>query len=120
MTVFRTPRPALLAVGIALCLLRSVSAQEIQWRYDYNKARQEAAQQNRPLLIDFGREQCVWCVQLDVKTFTDPEVRTTVNDRFIPLKIDAGRYPDLVEKLNIRSFPTLVFANSEGRILYYQ
>jgi thioredoxin-like negative regulator of GroEL len=95
-------------------------AQDIEWRYDYNRARQEAADKSRPLLLDFGTEACFWCKQLDTRTFTDPEVRALLNERFVPLKVDANRHHDLAEKLNIRNYPTLVFASSDGRILGFQ
>jgi thioredoxin-like negative regulator of GroEL len=95
-------------------------AQDIAWRYDYNRARQEALDKSRPILIDFGTEACFWCKQLDTRTFTDPEIRALLNDRFVPLKVDAHRSPDLAEKLNIKNYPTLVFAGPDGRILGYQ
>jgi thioredoxin-like negative regulator of GroEL len=120
MIPIRTVRPGLIAVCAAFCLAQSAAAQQVEWRYDYNKARQEAAAKALPLLLDFGREGCIWCTQLDARTFTDPEVRTMLNERFIPVKIDGNRYPDLVEKLSIRSYPTVVFASAEGRILYFQ
>ena len=33
---------------------QSAIAQEVEWRTDYNKARQEAVEKNRPLVLDFG------------------------------------------------------------------
>ena len=53
------------------------------------------------------------------RTFIDPAVVALLNDRCVPLHIDAGR-PDLIEKMNIQTFPTLVYASPEGRVLGYQ
>ncbi len=111
---------ALGAVCCALLAAPAARAQDVEWRTDYNRARQEAAEKSRPLLIDFGTETCFWCKQLEARTFTDADIRTLLNERFVPLRIDAHRNADLAEKLNIRNYPTLVFASPDGRILGFQ
>jgi thioredoxin-like negative regulator of GroEL len=101
-------------------LARPVAAQEVKWRDDYKKAREEAQQTGRPLLLDLGTENCTWCKQLDQTTFRDPALVTLLNERFIPLKIDGDRSPSLVEALRVQKYPTLVFATANGAILGYQ
>jgi thioredoxin-like negative regulator of GroEL len=101
-------------------LLASTNAQEIEWRSDYGKARQEAVDKNRPLLIDVGTENCHFCKQLDLRTFKDPAIVAMLNERCIPLKIDADHNPKLAEALRVEYYPTLVFATAEGKILGYQ
>jgi hypothetical protein len=51
-----------------------LSAQEIAWRHDYAKARQEAKEKAPPMLLDFGTDQCAWCNKLDAETFQDSKV----------------------------------------------
>src|SRR4051812_43312249 len=108
----------------ALCLLFVCSpparTQEVEWRSDYNKARQEALDSGRPLIIDFGTETCFWCKQLDQRTFSDATVASLLNGRCIPLRIDAQRTPKLAEALHIQNYPTLVFASPDGQILGYK
>jgi hypothetical protein len=106
----------------AFCILNSTLAcgQEVSWRNDYNRARQEAIEKSLPLVIDIGTENCYWCKQLDLRTFRDPTLSSYLNERTIPLKVDAGRTPGLAEALNIQSYPTLVFAAPDGRILGVQ
>ena len=96
------------------------AAQEVEWRTDYGKARKEAVQKGLPLIIDFSTENCYWCRQLEQRTFTDAAVIALLNEHCVPLHIDAGRNPDLIEKMNIQSYPTLVYASPEGRVLGYQ
>jgi thioredoxin-like negative regulator of GroEL len=98
-------------------VLASVAAQEIQWRTNYNVARKEALSKDRPLVLDFGTEQCFWCKKLDATTFRDARVVETINVNFIPLKIDANADARLAEILGIQAFPTLVLAAPDGRIL---
>jgi thioredoxin-like negative regulator of GroEL len=95
-------------------------AQEVEWRLDYGKARQEAADKNRPLVIDVGTEHCHFCKQLDLRTFKDPAIIALLNQHCIPLKIDTDQHARLAELLRVEYYPTLVFATSEGKILGYQ
>jgi tetratricopeptide (TPR) repeat protein len=97
--------------------LSPVLAQEVRWRVDYNDARKEAQEKGLPLVLDFGTEACFWCKKLDDTTFRDPTISTALNDQFIPLKIDANRNPALAEALRIQSYPTLVLAAPDGKIL---
>lgn len=92
-------------------------AQDLEWRFDYTKARQEALAKNKPLIIDFGSDNCIWCRKLDEITFRDPAIVQILNQQYIPLKIDATRNPGLVEALKIQNFPTLVYASPDGQIL---
>lgn len=98
-------------------VLGSATAQEIQWRANYNLARKEALEKNRPLVLDFGTEHCFWCKKLDATTFLDPRVIAVMNEQFIPLKVDARRDARLTEYLRIQAFPTVVLAGPDGKIL---
>ena len=88
-----------------------------QWRTDYSAARKEAAETGRPLLLDFGTDACFWCKKLDATTFRDPQVVKTLNERFVAVKVDAQRNPRLAEALQIESYPTLVLATPDGKVI---
>ena len=76
--------PTLLAVCCSVVAVPAARAQEVEWRFDYNRARQEAEAKSRPLMIDFGTEACFWCKQLDTRTFSDPEVRRAAQRALYP------------------------------------
>lgn len=90
---------------------------EVKWRSDYHAARKEAQEKNLPLLIDFGTPGCFWCRKMDESTFRDPRIMALMNERYIPLKIDAEREVHLANVLNIESYPTFVAAAPDGRIV---
>lgn len=115
-----TPRPVVQAfLGLSVLLIGSASAfgQAPAWRYDYNSARREAVAKKRPILLDIGTENCFWCKRLDATTFRDPSIANLINENFIPLKIDAERDAVLTQKLQVQSYPTLVLAAPDGKIL---
>jgi thioredoxin-like negative regulator of GroEL len=91
--------------------------EEVAWRSDYGAARQEASRVHRPMLIEFSTARCFWCRKLEGTTLRDPRVVRRLNEDFIPLHVDAGRDTFLPGALNIHSFPTLVLAGPDGRIL---
>jgi thioredoxin-related protein len=92
-------------------------AQEVQWRSDYNAARKEAQEKNLPLMLDFGTDTCFWCKKLDQTTFHDASVVELLNVHFVPLRINAQKDAPLADALHIQSYPTLVLAAPDGKIL---
>jgi thioredoxin-like negative regulator of GroEL len=120
MIILRDARPQfrlfVSALVLAACA-RTAPAQSVQWRADYNAARKEATEKGRPILIDFGTENCMWCKKLDVSTFRDPAVVRQLNDNFVSLKMDADREPTLAQTLRISQYPTLVLAGPDGKII---
>jgi thioredoxin-related protein len=111
----RSLAPAVLAAILALA--GSLHADDVRWRSDYNIARREAIEKDRPLILDFVTQNCFWCKKLDASTFRDPTIVTVLNDRFIPLKVDAEKDPLLAQALRVNLYPTLVLASADGKIL---
>lgn len=106
----------LLPLSLALSA-GTAAADEVRWRRDYNSARKEAEEKNRPLMIDFGTEHCFWCKRLDTTTFQEASVISLLNEQYVPLKIDAEREAALAQTLHISSYPTIVFGAPDGRII---
>src|SRR5215471_7177806 len=79
----------------------------VEWRFDYNAAVKEAAESHRPILLNFGTASCGWCKKLDATTFHDRSVIETLNNQFVPIRIDADKNERLTEMIGVHSFPTL-------------
>jgi thioredoxin-like negative regulator of GroEL len=115
----RTLAARLGGLGVAMLFVCAgrLDAQEVMWRYDYNTARREAVEKGLPLVVDIGTENCFWCRKLEENTFRDAAVLEAMNQKFIPLKIDARRNQVLAEALRVTSYPTIVLAAPDGKIL---
>jgi thioredoxin-related protein/outer membrane protein assembly factor BamD (BamD/ComL family) len=96
---------------------QSAIGQEVQWRTNYDAARREATEKGRPILIDFVTDNCFFCKKLDAATFSNETVAALLNERFVPLKIDAARDVALAQALHVDRYPTLVLGSAEGIIL---
>src|SRR4051794_13386614 len=116
----RTLRILVLLIGPLAALPRPAAAQEtgeVKWRLEYTSARKEAQEKNLPLVIDFVTKKCYWCRKFEESTFKAAKVAATMNERYIPLKVDAEVDTTLAQALRITSYPTIVWATSDGRIL---
>ncbi len=90
---------------------------EVKWRYDYQAARKESQERGLPLIVDIGTQSCFWCRRLDETTFRDARVINVMNEKFVPLKVDAERHGALAQALRVTSYPTLVLAGPDGTII---
>ncbi len=102
---------------IGLAQDQSAAVQEVKWRSDYNQARKEAKDKGLPLVIDIGLKTCQPCKRMEETTFRDPKVVGVMNERFVPLKVDAEIDFQLASTLQITAYPTVVISNSDGKII---
>jgi thioredoxin-related protein len=113
----RPPIRLLWSLMVLLALSGSAFAQGVSWRTEYPRALKEASDSGKPLFVNVGTENCYWCKQLDLRTFKDAELVAVINERCVPLKINASESTYLVQALRVQSYPTLVFASPDGTIL---
>jgi len=106
----------LLFFVLALFTVRTF-ANEIEFSQGtYSDVLTKAKNENKILMIDFMTDWCKWCVELDNKVYTNPEVAAFANKNQINWKIDAekGEGPDLARKYNVSGYPTIVFVKGNG------
>jgi thiol:disulfide interchange protein DsbD len=85
---------------------------------DYETALAKAKAEGKVLLVDTYAEWCAQCHELDEKTWPDPAVQAWVKAHAIAVRIDTDKVrPDLAPKLGIRSYPTVLVLDGEGREL---
>lgn len=107
----------LAALMVAAFAIAASFSQSPAWRTDYAQARREATNKNKPILLEFVSENCVWCRKLESTTLSDPAVTSLLNEQYIPIKVDPHRDAEIIQRLQISSYPTLLLAAPDGRIL---
>ena len=78
-------------------------------------ARAVAAQ--KPVLLSIGAAWCHWTEEMDRVGYRDPRVVQLVTTRFIPIRIDADRRPDVSERYTLGGWPTTACLTPAGEIL---
>ena len=97
-----------------------------QWETSYKAALDQAAKQDKLVLLDFtGSDWCGWCIKLRKDTFSKPEFQKFAEEKLVLVELDFPRAkeqnPDLkkqnqelAEKFGIEGFPTLVLVDPKG------
>ena len=112
--------PAAIAGMLVLVLSPARGAdKQVEWRADYDTARKEAADKGRPLFLEFQTEECFHCRRLENGPFRDPAVVSLLNERYIPLRVDAAKSPRLTDALRIQAYPTMIIAAADGKIIAF-
>ncbi len=126
----KTFRRFLLSGLVALFLTSSVWAEEAVWLDSFVKAKTQAAEQGKDILVLFtGSDWCSWCVKLEGEVLNQDGFGSKVSADFVLLKLDFPRnktLADSVKKQNetlrdefkakhgFRGYPTVYLTDSEA------
>ncbi len=104
---------ALAAALLYVSVAASSAYAAITWAGNLNSALKEAKSKSKPVMADFYTDWCGWCKKLDRDTYADPEV-VSLSKKFICVKVNGDKYPDLVSKYGVSGYPTIIFLDPAG------
>lgn len=83
----------------------------IQWQSWDEAVFTRAQKENRLVVLDLEAIWCHWCHVMDQKTYTDPQVYTTIQKHYLPVRADQDARPDLSARYQDYGWPaTIIFA----------
>ncbi len=90
---------------------------DIAWREWTPLAFAEAEAGKKPVLLSLVTAWSDECRLMDQATYAHPEVAAAIEARFIPIRVDSDRRPDLNERYNLGGWPTTACLTASGDIL---
>lgn len=87
---------------------------------NWKEIQELAKKENKAIFIDVYTSWCGPCKKMAAEIFPQPKVGAMFNANFINYKIDAekGEGIELSNKYNAKAYPTYLFINSNGELIY--
>lgn len=92
-------------------------AGEIAWQTWSEEAFARAKRDDKPILLSISAVWCHWCHVMDETSYSDPQVIAAINERFVPVRVDNDRRPDVNARYNQGGWPTTAFLTPDGSLL---
>ncbi len=103
-----TPQPLILPAAKARPLLQHTT---------YPAAWRAAQKSNRPILVYVSMPNCHFCEKMKTQVYQLPRVKNLVTGSFETIHVDRYAHAKLVEKLQVKWYPTTVLVGPNNKIL---
>ena len=86
----------------------------------FSEALQMAKKENKLIFLYVNASWCGPCIELKMTTFISKAVGEQYNPAFINISLNGekGDGPALAIKYKVRGYPTFLFINSDGKVVY--
>jgi len=86
----------------------------------FQLAKEKAKSENKLIFMDAYTTWCGPCKWMSRNVFTDANVGSYYNDKFINIKVDMerGEGVDLAELFEVEAYPTLLFIDGNGKLVH--
>lgn len=84
----------------------------ITFNTNYDDATQQAINENKPLLIYFWADWCVWCNEYHENVFPQQDFKTAANN-YVRVAIDVDTNNPLIDTHRVRGPPVLILLDPE-------
>ncbi len=102
-------------------LWSGIAQSQVQFsQLSWPQALEQAKNESRYIFVDAFTDWCVWCKEMDRRTFSNKEAGDFMNPGFIALKMDMEKDTGVTfaMKYRVTGFPTFLIFSPEGRLVY--
>src|SRR3990170_2300900 len=89
----------------------------IAWHPWEKRIFEHAKKENKPILLAISASWCHWCHRMDRDTYEDDEIIEMINEKFVAIRVDADRDPEINERYNQGGWPSTAFLTHEGNVM---
>jgi uncharacterized protein YyaL (SSP411 family) len=93
-------------------------AREIRWREWGEEPFAESRDEAKPVLLAISAVWCHWCHVMDETTYSTDAIIDLINERFVPVRVDNDRRPDVNARYNMGGWPTTAILTDDGEIVH--
>lgn len=108
----------LLALAVTLLLSAVATARaaggDVPWRAWSETLFEEAARDDRFVLLNMAAVWCHWCHVMDRTTYSDPNVLAKLAEKYIPVRVDQDARPDLSYCYENFGWPATIVLDGAG------
>lgn len=119
----------LITVASLVAFSAASMAAESGWLTDFEAAKKQAKEQNKPILINFtGTDWCGWCIKIEKEIFSKDEFKAYAKENLILMEVDfpekkkqtdevKAQNKKLDKEFKIEGYPTIFLIDAEGKKL---
>ncbi|MHC4394343.1 MAG: DUF255 domain-containing protein [Planctomycetota bacterium] len=89
--------------GFAAIVFLTQNSDTIDWIEDYQTGTKLAKQQNKPIFLAFYKSYIP--TNTLERIYADRRIKNYIEARFVPILIDADKYPEIAKRYNVSSYP---------------
>src|SRR5688572_11694178 len=89
----------------------------VQWNAWHIDAFTRAGRERRPVLLALTSTWSAGCRAMDDSTYADAAIAGEINERFVPIRVDADERPDIADRYELGGLPTIAFLSPAGHLL---
>lgn len=89
----------------------------IQWRSWSTEAFIAAHRGGRPVLLTIVTDWSAACRRADAGVLRDPSVVDLIEERYVAVRVDADRRPDIADRYTLGGWPTIAMLTPDGELL---
>src|SRR5580704_11102928 len=117
-TMLKRPAPLLSLLAALTCSpapAATTAAPPIHWHTQWSESLfAQAAREHRFVLLDLHAVWCHWCHVMDEKTYADHTVVALIDQRYLPVSIDADSDPALTSRYGDWGWPATIVLAADG------
>ncbi len=99
---------------IWLLLALPLQAQAPSWQAWGEAPFDQAARENKLVILDVEAVWCHWCHVMDETTYHDPAVQKLLAERYVCVKVDQDARPDIANRYKDYGWPATIIFKADG------
>jgi uncharacterized protein len=89
----------------------------VEWLPWNASAFDRARSERKTVLLSVVTRWSESCRDMDRTTFADPDIIAQISDRFVAIRVDADRRPDISARYDLGGWPTTAFLTADGDVI---